>query len=337
MNVFSIPLLLAMTTGQSPSQDPERVSLDTTTVRPRLIELMREGIETEDPNFSLYPWGEEAERGGLFTGSYDWHSCVIAHWCLLVHARTAGDDELEAWLIPRLDEEELANEVELIKRRAPAKQRTSPYDEAWLLMLLAELEKHPSCPTGVSGWRGELESQLLGWLEESPFPERGERGFSGAYSSWLMTLLLVTWSEPVSEGARERLRALSEDKLTPHRRDLAALTRAHGYDFLWLPALLALVDRSRSEGAAAFNPGAPQPLPDAVTVPTVHPLGVAISRTWPDAFDAGLGSAPAEARYRAHLAHFLAREDLWAGEFDACSHWLPQFLWIGIWLAEGRP
>ena len=337
MNVFYLPLLLAMTTGQSPSHDPERVSLDATTVRPRLIELMREGIGTEEPNFSLYPWGEETERGSLFTGSYDWHSCVIAHWCLLLHARTTKDEELGAWLISRLDEDGLANEVELIKRRAPRNLRTAPYDEAWLLMLLAELADHPSSPEGVSGWREELETHLLGWLEESPFPERGERGFSGAYGSWVMTILLVTWSEPVSDGASERLRALYEDKLAPYSDDLAALTSARGYDFLWLPALVALADRSRDEGSPPYDPGDPQPLPEVVTVPTVHPLGVAISRTWPDAFDAGLGSAPAEARYRAHLAHFLSREDLWAGEFDACSHWLPQYLWIGIWLADGRP
>ena len=61
------------------------------------------------------------------------------------------------------------------------------------------------------------------------------------------------------------------------------------------------------------------------------------SRSWPDAWDAGRGDECARARYEEHLAHFLAREDLWAGDFDSSSHWLPQYLWIGLWLADGSP
>lgn len=337
MKLHLLSLLIAMTTGQTPSQDADGSKLDAETVRPRLVELMREGIETSEPNHSLYPWGEETERESLFTGSYDWHSCLIAHWCLLVHARTTGDEELGSWLTARLTGEGLANEVTLLLERDPAHLRTAPYDEAWFLMLLAEFEEHPNAPSAISGWRSAIESHLLDRLEESPFPERGERGYRGDYDSWLMALLLVTWSEPSSEGAPERLRFLYETKLAPHRDDLASLTKTRGYDFLWLPAIFALVERSTSLEASDYDPGAPAPLPESVTVPTVHPLGVVISRTWPDAFDAGRGVDQARARYEAHLAHFLAREDLWAGEFDACSHWLPQYLWIGLWLAEGRP
>jgi len=332
MKLLILPLFLAMTTGQTLSQDADAGEL-----RPRLVELMRAGIETSEPNHSLYPWGEETEQASLFTGSYDWHSCLIAHWCLLVHARTTGDEELEGWLQARLTKEGLANEAALLLARDPARLRTAPYDEAWFLMLLAELEERPSSPAAISGWRGKIESHLLQRLEETPFPERGERGYRGDYSSWLMALLLVTWSEPTGDGAKERLRALWETKLAPHREELAALTKARGYDFLWLPAILALVERSTSGEARVYDPGSLPELPDTVTVPTVHPLGVVISRTWPDAFDAGCGSAEAKARYQEHLAHFLAREDLWAGDFDACSHWLPQYLWIGLWLAEGRP
>ena len=332
MQLLTLPLLLAMISGQTPSQGPDVVE-----VRSRLVELMRAGIETNEPNHSLYPWGEETERESLFTGSYDWHSCLIAHWCLLVHARTTGDEELSGWLTARLTEEGLANEVALFLARDPARQRTAPYDEAWFLMFLSELEEHPSSPAAISGWRKKIESHLLRRLEESPFPERGERGYRGDYNSWLMALLLVTWSEPTDEDAKRRLHALYETKLVPRRDELAAQTSARGYDFLWLPAVLALVERSTSGEAPAYDPGSPQPLPDTVTVPTVHPLGVVISRTWPDAFDAGRGSAEAKARYQEHLTHFLAREDLWAGDFDACSHWLPQYLWIGLWLAEGRP
>ena len=332
MKLLFLPLLLAMTTAQTPSQDTDGAK-----VRPRLVELMRQGIETSEPNYSLYPWGEETQREGLFTGSYDWHSCVIAHWCLLVHARTTGDEELGSWLQGRLTGEGLTNEVTLLLERDSAHMRTSPYDEAWLLMLLAELEEHPNAPSAISEQRKKLQSHLLDWLEECPFPERGERGYRGDYGSWLMPLLLVTWSDPSDAAAKERLRSLYETKLAPHRDELAALTKARGYDFLWLPAIFALVERSTSGEATAYDPGSLPELPDTVTGPTVHPLGVAITRTWPDAFDAGRGVEGARARYQEHLSHFLAREDLWAGDFDACSHWLPQYLWVGLWLAEGRP
>ena len=241
MQLLTLPLLLAMISGQTPSQGPDVVE-----VRSRLVELMRAGIETSEPNHSLYPWGEETEQESLFTGSYDWHSCLIAHWCLLVHARTTGDEELSGWLTARLTEEGLANEVALFLARDPARQRTAPYDEAWFLMFLSELEEHPSSPAAISGWRKKIESHLLRRLEEIPFPERGERGYMGDYNSWLMALLLVTWSEPTDEDAKRRLHALYETKLVPRRDELAAQTSARGDDFLWLPAVLALVERSTS-------------------------------------------------------------------------------------------
>ena len=98
-----------MTAGREPSQDPNASSPsagetkpDPAMIRLRLIELMRSGVDRRAPNFSAYPWGEEVERESVFGGSWDWHSCVIAHWCLLVTARTESDVELEGWLAERL-------------------------------------------------------------------------------------------------------------------------------------------------------------------------------------------------------------------------------------------
>lgn len=344
--MYSMPLtlLIMMSAGQDPTQDHDTaeapaaaMNWDDSKVRARLLELMQRGIETREPNHSLYPWRQEVEHESLFTGSYDWHSCVIAHWCLLVAARTGSDRELEAWVMERLSEEGLAREMKVLMGRDVSRPRTFPYDEAWFLMLLRELGERPEPPAELESWRWQLEDHLLDWLEESPFPERAERGFSGAYDSWLMAYLLVIWSEPAREGARSRLHALNEERLAPQRDAIAKLSKTRGYDFLWLPALAALVDRCLDGEASAYDPGTPPELPDEVVVATVHPLGVAISRTWPDAFDAGAGAAPAKARFHEHLSHFLAREDLWDGEFDACTHWLPQYLWIGLWLADGRP
>ena len=310
------------------------VNPDSKELRAELLLLMRAGISVDAPNHGIF---KNKEGGSLFDGSYDWHSCVIAHWCLLVTARTETDEELESWLMERLDTECLRREVELIEQRKLKYSPTFPYDEAWFLMMLVELMERPGAPEELGQWRAQIEDRLLNWLEESRFPEAGERGFIGSYGSWLNTYLLMVWSQPKREGTLARLRSLDTEKLSPQREELAQIKAGSGYDFLWLPALNALLERSLREIRSPYDPGSPQALPADVIVATVHPLGVAISRTWPDAFDAGLGDERSRARYHKHLSHFIAREDLWAGDFDACSHWLPQYLWIGLWLSDGRP
>jgi hypothetical protein len=339
------PLLLLIAMSLTPSvelsqdQGAESAPMmelnpDTKVLREELLLLMRAGIDVETPNHGLFQ-GEEG--GSLFSGSYDWHSCVIAHWCLLVAARTGADEELETWLMDRLDTESLKREVGLIEGRDLKRSPTFPYDEAWFLMMLVELMERTNAPGELEQWRALLEDRLLTWLEESPFPEAGERGFIGSYRSWLNTYLLMLWSQPKREDTRARLRSLDAEKLSPLREELSQIKAGSGYDFLWLPALNALLERSLKGAPRPYDPGSPQALPAEVIVATVHPLGVAITRTWPDAFDAGLGDERSRARYHQHLSHFIARDDLWAGDFDACSHWIPQYLWIGLWLSDGRP
>ena len=334
-------LLLLLTPSAELSQDQGQeiaakmeTSPDTRELRDELLRLMRAGIDVKEPNHGLF---KSEESGSLFDGSYDWHSCVIAHWCLLVAARTGANEELESWLANRLKLEDLRGEVELIKQRDLKRASTFPYDEAWFLMMLVELMKRPDAPEELPQWRALIEDRLLSWLEESSLPRSAARGFVGSYRSWLNTYLLVVWSRPDSEETRARLQALYDEKISPKREELAKLKTGSSYDFLWLPAINALLERSLKRASLSYDPGLPQDLPAKVIVATVHPLGVAISRSWPDAFDAGLGDEEARARYERHLAHFIAREDLWAGDFDACSHWLPQYLWIGLWLSDGRP
>ena len=33
----------------------------------------------------------------------------------------------------------------------------------------------------------------------------------------------------------------------------------------------------------------------------------------------------------------LERRDLWAEDFRSVTHWIPQYLWFALWLADGRP
>ena len=191
------------------------VNPDSKELRAELLLLMRAGISVDAPNHGIF---KNKEGGSLFDGSYDWHSCVIAHWCLLITARTETDEELESWLMERLDTESLRREVELIEQRKLKYSPTFPYDEAWFLMLLSERAKHPNPPALIGEWRAQFEERLLSALEARPFPERGERGFSGAYDSWLNSYLLLLWSEPTSEGVRARLRARPRARRAAARR-----------------------------------------------------------------------------------------------------------------------
>lgn len=302
---------------------------------PRLVALMRQGIDTRTPNSS---WARHHEGESAFDGSYDWHSCVIAHFALLTHARLEGDADLAGELLARLGEDTLRSEAALLAERETSRNITYPYDEAWFLMLLAELERHEGADWAAARLvRLEVEARLLDHLEQAPFPD-GFRDvkFCGFYRSWLFAYLLLDLSGPVGEGAEGRLRALRDGKLSPAREAVAAHQVSHSYDFLWVPAILALAERVDPEvPAGEYEAGDAGQLPEGVTIATVHQLGVFLSRLWPCAYDGGRGDAEAWAVFESGTRALLAREDLWAQDFAACSHWMPQYLWLGYWCAGG--
>lgn len=308
--------------------------------RPRIVELLRAGILTLEPNAAK---GDIAGRATPFDGSYDWHSSVIAHWALLVHARTHADEELDAWLLQRLTTDVVTEELASVEARNRRRRVTYPYDEGWLLMLLAELARRESVdPEPLETMRSALEARLLETLESARFPEnfgapKGTSRYCGFYRSTLFLYLLLRWSDPVRADKLARLDAWRDEVLEPKRKEIEAIHGSHGYDFLSIPALLALVDRLEGELAPSYSPPEFTGWPDSVVIATVHVLGLELSRVWPCAVDAGRGAAEAEVTYRRRVDSLLAREELWAEDFPACAHWIPQYLFIGEWLREGRP
>ena len=319
----------------APAMPRPALSDDLAAAVPRLVALMREGIDTRSPNSS---WARRHEAGSVFDGSYDWHSCVIAHFALLTHARLEQDTELAAHVLERLDGATLRGEAALLAGRDPRRSITFPYDEAWLLMLLAELERHEAADVvSAREVRLEVEARVLDHLERADFPDgfRDVR-FCGFYRSWLFSYLLLDLSGPVGDGAAGRLRALRAQKLDPVREAVAAHTSSHDWDFLWLPAILALADRADPEVPdGEYAAGGAGALPEGVTIATVHQLGVFLTRLWPCAYDGARGDAEAWAAFEAGTRALLAREDLWAQDFAACSHWVPQYMWLGYWCANG--
>lgn len=79
------------------------------------------------------------------------------------------------------------------------------------------------------------------------------------------------------------------------------------------------------------------PLP-ALRREECHAAGAAAVRIWPDAAAvAATGDEAARARCAAQLRQLMERPDYWRDDFECVTHWVPQFIWMAVWLAAGRP
>ena len=104
----------------------------------------------------------------IFFGSFDWHSCVHAYWLL---ARLCGrypalpeSDRVRDLFATAFTREHVAVELAYLARPG-SRTFERPYGWAWLLMLYAELRKHPHADAGL--WSAAL----------APLAERFARRF----------------------------------------------------------------------------------------------------------------------------------------------------------------
>lgn len=336
---------------QGPNLELEEASRLSPRIRealPRMVELLRSGIERKEPQANV--WIRKGEAT-VFDGSYDWHSCVLAHWSLLAMGRRLGDEAAIEFVLDRLSPERLEAERSLLAANTD-KHFTAPYEDAVLLVLLAELSRHEvQDPELLRRFRLETEGRVLDWLERERFPEalppasQGGQPVCGFYRSWLWAHLCLRLSEPITPGATVRLDALTRDRVLPRVDEIRSQTEPFAFDFLWVPTLGALMERADPTFPTYTKwwavPEAQEfpELPGEVRISTVHVVGLELSRIWPDAWDLAHDpdDARARARFEERMHAVLEREDLWAEDFTVCTHWVPQYLWIGIWLAEGRP
>jgi hypothetical protein len=173
-----------------------------------------------------------------FHGSYDWHSAVHGHWCLVRAARLHPTaDWAAASLIAlsrSLTSTNLEAELRFLERR-PGFER--PYGLAWLLQLAAEL--HLSGHPWATDWRkalAPLESlaatRLADWADRLPWPVR-----SGEHSQSAFALgLALDWAR--ATGQRSTFDRLARACVRLYRDDAAAPVayEPSGHDFL-SPAL----------------------------------------------------------------------------------------------------
>jgi len=299
-----------------------------------LSNVILEGVLKKTPH-------AKADGGpGPFTGSFDWHSAVHGHWALLSIARVHKFTELNDWLEKRLSDAALGTEFEFLKKN----KRTGfevPYGRAWLLMLLFELAKRGRKSTQFAVITRGVQDDVLSYLERATLPENMKTGrFIATHDSWLFAYLLVALSEPATDAVRNRMRALRKGKIETARSKIAAVTPAKS-DFMDLGAVLALIDRIDPIFTGQPSPLVMAPAPPLddppLTITNEHSAGTVLVQVWPHAVEARRGDKPSCSRFHARMNEMFSRTDHWADSFESVAHWVPQFMWMGMWLSAGRP
>ena len=272
--------------------------------------------------------GRGVGRGLIFTGNYDWHSSVHAHWALLSMARVGQDEALQQRILARLSPENLAAEHQFLARDA---EFELPYGRAWLARLGSELAKHPHDYSELPQLCELIETQVIEWLEQTPFEAHapkttGANVACGSHQSWLFAYLLLQLAAP-SAPVQTRLDDLFAR--IDAARNRIAQTRPTNYDFLYLPAVLRVIDatrRSRADAATAYNHSM-RARWQTLDLSNCHTAGANVSRLWPRAF---------EGKFSASLAPLWKRSEQWKDDFHLVSHWVPQFIWLGLMLERGE-
>lgn len=269
--------------------------------------------------------------GAVFTGSFDWHSSVHAHWALLSMARLTHDEPLQRKLLSRLTSENIEaertflNNVENIGFEMP-------YGRAWLLLMLAELSKYEeSNSLLLDSFREELEQQLTLWLEQNSALDKVI--LNGSYQPWLFIFLLLQLSQPKLETLH-RLEALRPR--IENVRETITTIQAEESDSFYLPAILFLVDQTKEPSGKNFSyydDAIPQ-FNQNLSFKNCHQAGVNVVRLWPYALDRS--SKGSSSRFFEELEKILSQPDQWRGSFELISHWVPQFIWLGLMLEQGE-
>jgi hypothetical protein len=287
----------------------------------------------------------------VFFGSMDWHSCVHGYW-LLATLRRLFPETKEAAEAGELFDTQLTPEkiaAELRYLRQPFRGIFErPYGWAWLLMLAAELQRHPN--GGASRWRAalapladELTTRFIQFLARATYPTRVGTHFNSAFA---LSLALEYASQMDDSSLRVALTRKAvewysgdvdcqawepggDDFLSPALMEAECMRRVlPAADFLvWLARFLPRVE-SR-EPATLFIPAT---VSDRTDGKIAHLDGLNLSRAWcwrsiasawpaTDARrDVALGAATLH--LEASLPHV-------AGDY-AGEHWLATFALLAL-------
>jgi hypothetical protein len=287
-----------------------------------------------------------------FFGSFDWHSCVHAHWMLvrLLELQPALPEApaIRAALDTRLAPAAIDAELAYLRRpEARAFERT--YGWAWLLKLAAALAAWddadaPRWSASLQPLAAAFAERYRDWLRVATYPIRHGLHANSAFG----LAFALDYAERRDASLRESLTAAAR-KWYRDDRDAPAKWEPSGADFL-SPSLIeadlmrrALAPSEFALWLAEFLSGIEQRAPATLFTPVaigdrsdpqiVHLDGLNLSRAWcwraiARALPRGDPRAPiALDAADAHLAAGLAAVD--SGEYVG-EHWLATFAVLAL-------
>jgi hypothetical protein len=282
-----------------------------------LYSITNNGIVTLDP------YGGSSGAGKIFTGSYDWHSCVHAHWTIIsidhFFARPTT-------MHNRLSYQNLSLEL-LYLSQTPNFE--SPYGRSWLLLLLTQMND-----VKLTAFKEKLSRELIEWLEKSQFPET--ENIIGTHKSWMFTYFLLRLSHTLDNSSSKDLDQLFQTKFHPYNDALEVYDHNIGgitWDFIERSCLYATIkllegrnlsdrhitnlSRIRDEFLSAdyANLGKKE----------AHVPGRLAMISWPFAL------YDQDSQFKI-LSKIKDHKYFYDGDFHCFSHWIPQFIWMSIYL-----
>lgn len=338
----------------APHSGAEKPVASSTTPQERFARLALACVGRDYPNKIAHVMQSDAdvapprELTPAFSGCFDWHSAVHAHWLLArlarLHPEAGFAEEAKAAVDRALTSENIAAEVRYLQGEG-RESFERPYGLAWLLQLSAELREW-NAPR-AERWAVTLRpleqaaaERLESWIPKLAYPIR-----TGEHSQTAFAFgLILDWARTAGEADMTRLLERRIRELYLGDQGCPLSYEPSGQDFL--SPCLAEADLLRrvlppAEYAAwlgAFLPGIPLEggaswLPVAVVTDRtdgklVHLDGLNLSRAWMlEGMAAGLpeDDPRRHALRDAAAAHREAGLASVTGEHYEGGHWLATF------------
>ncbi|WP_428390769.1 DUF2891 domain-containing protein [Lichenicoccus sp.] len=284
----------------------------------------------------------------VFHGSFDWHSCVHGYWLLATLLRTeptlAQADAIRALFDARLTPALLDTERDnLLVPGAETFER--PYGWAWLLMLAAELSRHPTThwAQAIAPLATLIAERWRAHLARATYPVRHGAHANTAFALALSSDYAHTYHD------QSLLEALRDAAQLWYGGDVGCQTWEPGGDEFLSPALMEAEAMRRLLPAKQFSAWFDAFLPDLGTgrpaclfTPAevsdrrdgkiVHLDGLNLSRAW---CLNNLAGAPGQAPARASTMRASAERHLQSalehidGDYMG-AHWLASFAALAL-------
>ena len=252
---------------------------------------------------------------GVFRTHFDWHSSVHAQWMLLSSSRVFGNEVINQKIRARFAQPVI--DSELAKLRAnPAFEL--PYGQVWLVLLLSELEKYNE--VDVQNFKKQTAERIFSWLAGTEFPETNPN----SYHSWLFTYFLIKKCN-LPEFSDDLMEADKKFNVVNSVRD-----ENDPKDFFSSESLFRLL-KGIPNPHLNSNEDLKRCAP--IVMANCHTVGRIVSKSWraPHIQESALAEAT-------QFVYSVIKEpQFWKNDFKTVAHWVPQFLWFGIWLALGEP